>query len=75
MDSKKLQELLKEEQRKLGRQGGLTTKKKYGKDHYKKLAEHMNKVRAAKKKAKEGTKGLKKGKSVKKNDLNMPYEP
>jgi len=27
----------------LGRLGGLATKKKYGKEHYKKLAENMNK--------------------------------
>ena len=28
--------------RKLGRQGGLTTSKKYGKEHYQKLAQKMN---------------------------------
>ena len=34
---------------KLGRLGGEATKKKYGAEHYKKLAEHMNKVRKQKK--------------------------
>lgn len=32
----------------LGKKGGMVTKKKYGKKHYKKLAEHMNKVRRLK---------------------------
>lgn len=33
----------------LGKLGGQATKKKYGKAHYLKLAEHMNKVRESKK--------------------------
>lgn len=37
----------------LGRKGGKATSKKYGPDHYKKLAEHMNKVLAKRKKLKE----------------------
>jgi hypothetical protein len=74
MDKKTL-EAVKEAQRELGRQGGLTTKKKYGKEHYQKLAEHMNKVRAEKKKAKDGTQPLKKKEAKKKSSLDMTYEP
>lgn len=33
----------------LGKLGGQTTKKKYGKKHYTKLAENMNRKRAEKK--------------------------
>jgi len=35
--------------RKLGKRGGEAVSKKYGKAHYQKLAEHMNKVIAEKK--------------------------
>lgn len=48
----------------LGSRGGKKTKAKYGKEHYQKLAAHMNKVRAQKK-----------TQAVKKNSLNMEYEP
>lgn len=34
----------------LGKLGGLATKKKYGKEHYQKLAENMNKKRWGNKK-------------------------
>lgn len=42
----------------LGSLGGKKTSKKYGKEHYKKLAAHMNKVKAERK---EKHKQLKKG--------------
>lgn len=43
-----ISEEVKKVQQELGRQGGLTTKKKYGAKHYQKLAENMNYVRRMK---------------------------
>lgn len=39
----------------LGKKGGEATLKKYGKKHYQKLAENMNRILAAKRKAKTPT--------------------
>ncbi len=49
----------------LGRQGGLKTKKKYGKEHYQKLAKHMNEVKRQKKQVQ--TQGVKKKDTAKKD--------
>jgi len=53
--------------RSIGSEGGKTTAKRHGKEHYQKLAAHMNKVREQKK-GKKGTQPLKK------NSLNMTFE-
>jgi hypothetical protein len=41
----KIQDYLKE----IGKKGGTTTKQRHGKEHYQRLAEHMNQVRKQKK--------------------------
>jgi hypothetical protein len=53
--------------KKLGSLGGKSTLKRHGKEHYRKLAENMNK--------KLGRTGKKSTQALKKSSLNMPYKP